>query len=151
MTENTEPTTATLTEIVLPGIAEPDGVRVKQRAIPSPGKGQVLVQMEATGVSFAENAMRRGRYPGQPKFPFVLGYDQVGTVTAAGPGVDRQRVGQRVAAVTKTGGWSTHQVLDARDAITVPHELDPAAIESVLVNGITAWQMLHRAIVKTCG
>jgi NADPH2:quinone reductase len=100
--------------------------------------------MLATGVSFAENAMRRNRYPGQPKFPFVLGYDVVGTVTATGPGADTALIGRRVAAVTKTGGWSTHVLLDADHVIPVPETIDPAAIETVLVNGITAWQMLHR-------
>jgi NADPH:quinone reductase-like Zn-dependent oxidoreductase len=102
------------------------------------------VQMLATGVSFAENAMRRNRYPGQPKFPFVLGYDLVGTVTAVGPDVDRTLVGQRVAAVTKTGGWSTHLLIDARNLVRVPETVDPADIEAVLLNGVTAWQMLHR-------
>jgi NADPH:quinone reductase-like Zn-dependent oxidoreductase len=88
--------------------------------------------------------MRRNRYPGQPKFPFVLGYDLVGTVTAVGPQVDPALMGQRVAAVTRTGGWTTHAVLDARTLVPVPDGVDPAEAETVVVNGITAWQMLHR-------
>jgi NADPH:quinone reductase-like Zn-dependent oxidoreductase len=136
---------ATLTEVVLRGVVEPDGLVIHRRPIPIPAKGQALVQMLATGVSFAENSMRRNRYPGQPKFPFVPGYDLVGTITAVGPDVGPTLVGQRVAAVTKTGGWSTHLLIDARDAVRVPETIDPADIEAVLVNGITAWQMLHRA------
>jgi len=136
--------TSTLTEIVLPGVVEPDGLIIRQRPIPTPGKGQALVEMLATGVSFAENAMRRNRYPGQPKFPFVLGYDLVGVVTATGPGVDASLVGQHVAAVTKTGGWSTHVLLDARDLVAVPGNLDAADVETVVLNGITPWQMLYR-------
>ncbi len=45
---------ATLTEVVLPGVVEPDGLIVQERAIPDPGKGQALVEMLATGVSFGE-------------------------------------------------------------------------------------------------
>ena len=45
--------------------------------------------MEATGVSFAEQQMRRGRYYDQPPFPFVPGYDLVGTVTRSAPGSTR--------------------------------------------------------------
>ncbi|MBV9196370.1 MAG: zinc-binding dehydrogenase [Solirubrobacterales bacterium] len=142
-TPATDPTT-TLTEIVLPGVVDPDGLIVNHRPVPIPASGQALVELLASGVSFAENAMRRGRYPGQPKFPFVLGYDLVGTVTDVGPRIDRSLVGQRVASVVKTGGWSTHTVHDTRDLIPVPETLDPAAIEAVLLNGITAWQMLHR-------
>ena len=137
-------TAATLTEVVLPGIVEPDGVIVRERRVERPQKGQALVELLASGVSFAENAMRRGRYPGQPKFPFVLGYDLVGTVTAVGAEVDAGLVGRRVAAVVKTGGWSTHALLDADDLVPVPESLDPAELESILLNGITAWQMLHR-------
>jgi NADPH:quinone reductase-like Zn-dependent oxidoreductase len=135
----------TLTEIVLPGLVEPDEVLVRHRPVPIPGAGQALVEMRATGVSFAENSMRRGRYPGQPRFPFVPGYDLVGDVLAVGEDVDRGLVGRRVAAVTKTGGWTTHAVLDARDLIVVAEDLDPGEVETVLLNGVTAWQMLHRA------
>lgn len=140
----------TLTEIVLPGVVEPDGLIVQHRPIPTAGDGEVLVEMRATGVSFAEQGMRRNRYPGQPKFPFVLGYDLVGDISAVGHGVDPSLLGQRIAAVTKTGAWATHVVLDARDVVPVPEGADSAEVETLVVNGITAWQMLHRkARVKT--
>ena len=93
----------TLTEVVLPGVVEPDGLIIQERPVPTPGDGQALVEMQAAGVSFAEQGMRRNRYPGQPKFPFVLGYDLVGVVAAVGAGVDPALVGRRVAAVTKSG------------------------------------------------
>jgi NADPH:quinone reductase-like Zn-dependent oxidoreductase len=134
-----------MTEVVLPGLVEPDGLLVREAAIPSPAAGQVLVRIEASGISFAEQAMRKGRYPGQPKFPFVPGYDLIGTVAATGAGVGTPRVGTRVAAITKTGGWSTHAVIAAEDAVPVPAGLEPAEAETVVVNGVTAWQMLHRS------
>jgi NADPH:quinone reductase-like Zn-dependent oxidoreductase len=140
---SSEPTVH-LTEVVLPGVVEPDGLVVNQRPVPVPSDGQALVEMLATGVSFAERGMRRNRYPGQPKFPFVLGYDLVGVVTAVGPDADPTLVGRRVAAVTKTGGWTTHALVDAHDLVALPDGVDPAEAETVVVNGITAWQMLHR-------
>jgi NADPH:quinone reductase-like Zn-dependent oxidoreductase len=142
-TPATDPATP-LTEIVLPGVVAPDGLIVNHRPVPVPARGQALVELLATGVSFAEQGMRRNRYPGQPKFPFVLGYDLVGTVTAVGPQVDAALVGRRVAAVPRTGGWTTHAVLDARTLVPIPDGLDPAEAETVVVNGITAWQMMHR-------
>lgn len=135
---------AKLTEIVLPGVVEPDGLVVRERPIPTPGEGQALVEMQATGVSFGEQGMRRNRYPGQPKFPFKLGYDLVGVVTAVGPKVDPGLVGRRVAAVTKIGGWTTHALLEARTLVPIPGGVDAAEAETVVLNGITAWQMLHR-------
>ncbi|MEU5382726.1 medium chain dehydrogenase/reductase family protein [Kitasatospora cineracea] len=133
-----------LVEIVLPGIVEPEGLRVRRSPLPQPGPGQVLVAVEATGVSFAEQQMRRGRYYDQPPFPFVPGYDLVGTVTATGPGTDPALAGRRIAALVKTGGWASHVLLDPADTVDVPDGLEPAAAETAVVNGITARQLLHR-------
>ena len=132
------------TEVVLPGLVEPDGFQLRQRTLPAAAPREVLVTVEATGISFAEHAMRLGRYPGQPKFPFVPGYDLVGTVTGVGAGVDDALLGRRVAAMTKTGGWATHAVLEAADVVPVPAGLDPGEVETLVVSGLTAYQMLHR-------
>ncbi|MFI5955935.1 medium chain dehydrogenase/reductase family protein [Cryptosporangium sp. NPDC051539] len=137
-------TTRTMTEVILPGIVEPDGLVVQQRPVPAPGRGQVRVAVEASGVSFAEQQMRRGKYYDQPPFPFTPGYDLVGTVAATGPGVEEAMTGRRVAALTKIGGWASDAIVDAGDLVVVPDGLDPADAETVVVNGITAWQMLHR-------
>ena len=137
------------TQIVLPGIVAPSGLQVRQVKIPVPGANQVLLQMEASGVSFAEKAMRRGRYPMQPKFPFVPGYDVVGTVLAVGPDGDRSMIGRRVAAALKTGGWATHVLVPADEIVAVPEGVAATDAETVIVNGITAWQMLYnKAQVK---
>ncbi|KPH97031.1 NADPH:quinone reductase [Actinobacteria bacterium OV450] len=132
------------TEIVLPGKVEPEGLELHRGPVPTPAAGQVVVAMEATGVSFAEQQMRRGRYYDQPEFPFVPGYDLVGTVQAVGRGVDPGLLGRRVAALTKTGGWASHVALDAADVVEVPDGVGAAEAETAVVNGITAWQMLHR-------
>lgn len=131
-------------EVVLPGTVEPEEFELRRGPVPAPGPGQAVVRMEATGVSFAEQQMRRGRYYDQPPFPFVPGYDVVGTVQVVGDGVDTALVGTRVAALTKVGGWSSHVLLDAADLVEVPAGLRAADAETAVVNGITAWQMLHR-------
>lgn len=132
-----------VTEMVLPSIGEPETLQVRQRELPPLGAGQALIRVEATGVSFAEKSMRRGRYPGQPTFPFVPGYDLVGVVTDLGAGVAEVAVGQRVAAVTKIGGWADYVVLPAADLVPVPDGVSAVDAETAGVNGVTAWQMLH--------
>ncbi len=134
----------TTTAVVLPGVVDPEGLQVTTRALPAPGPGQARLAVEATGVSFAEQQMRRGRYYDQPPFPFVPGYDLVGTVTAVGPGADPALVGRRQAAVTRTGAWASDVVVDAGDLVPVPDGVDPAEAETLIVNGLTAWQLLHR-------
>jgi NADPH:quinone reductase-like Zn-dependent oxidoreductase len=136
--------TEQLTQVVLPGKVEADGFVLEHAPVPTPGEGQVLVAVEASGISFAEQQMRRGRYYDQPPFPFVPGYDLVGTVRSTGDGVDPALRGRRIAALTKTGGWASHVVVDADKLVTVPDGLSAVDAETVVVNGITAWQMLHR-------
>ncbi|MET7453494.1 medium chain dehydrogenase/reductase family protein [Streptomyces sp. NPDC005574] len=145
------PPGVTATEVVLPGKVAPSGLRVALRELPAPTAGQALVRVESTAVSFAESAMRRGRYFGQPPFPFVPGYDLVGVVEAVGPGVDRALIGRRVAALTKTGGWSTAVLLTAADLVDVPEGVDPDEAETLIVNGLTAYQMLHRSAKVRAG
>ncbi|MFE2752743.1 medium chain dehydrogenase/reductase family protein [Actinosynnema sp. NPDC059335] len=130
-------------DVVLPGEVEPDGFELRRRPRPVPGPGKALVRVEATGVSFAEQQMRRAKYYDQPPFPFVPGYDLVGTVAEVGPGVDAALVGGRFAALTKVGGWTSHALVDAADLVPVPAGVDPAEAEAVVVNGLTAWRMLH--------
>lgn len=94
--------------------------------------------------------MRRGRYYDQPAFPFVSGYDLVGTVLATGEGVEPSLAGTRVAALVKVGGWASHALVDAADTVKVPDGVGAAEAETLVVNGITAWQTLHRkARVRT--
>lgn len=133
-----------LVEVVLPGKVEPEGLEIRHGAVPTAGPGQVLIRMEATGVSFAEQQMRRGRYYDQPPFPFVPGYDLVGTVLETGEGVQPGLAGTRVAALVKVGGWASHVLVDAADVVAVPEGIGAAEAETVVLNGITAWQMLHR-------
>jgi NADPH:quinone reductase-like Zn-dependent oxidoreductase len=129
--------------IELPGIGEPETLRTITRELPDPGPGEAVVRVEATGVSFAEQQMRLGKYYDQPPFPFVPGYDLVGVVERVGAGV-ALAPGRRVAALTKTGAWAERVVLPAADLAPVPDGVDPVDAETAIVNGLTAWRMLHR-------
>lgn len=144
MTKNTEARAATGTEIVMPRRGGPEVLTVAPRQPRILEPGQVMVRVEATGVSFAEVQMLKGRYFGQPKFPFVPGYDLVGTVEEVGENVGDELLGSRVAALTQTGAWVDRAALDAKDLAPVPNGLDPAEAVAAITNGVTAWQMVHR-------
>ena len=133
-------------EIVMPREGGPEVLEVARRDAPRrPKAGEAVVRVEATGVSFAEVQMLKGRYFMQPKFPFVPGYDLVGEVESVGEGVDGRLVGQRVAALTETGSWAERVALDAKNLAPVPDGLDSADAVAAVTNGVTAWQMIHRA------
>jgi NADPH:quinone reductase-like Zn-dependent oxidoreductase len=130
-------------EIVLTDRGGPEKLRINDADSPAPSKGQVRVRVLASGVSFAEVQMLSHRYPRQPKYPFVPGYDLVGEVTAVGPGVTNVVPGDRVAALTVTGAWRTHVVIRATRVVPVPAGVDAGLAAAATMNGVTAWQMVH--------
>lgn len=117
----------------------PDVLRVEASQPPTVGAGQVLVKVEAAGVAYADVLMRRGMYPETPALPFVPGYDVVGRVVA-GP----LPAGSRAAALTVTGGYATHVLVPAKAAVPVPENVDPAQAVALVLNYVTAHQMLYR-------
>lgn len=112
------------------------------RVDPAPGEARVKVL--ATGVGYTDVLMRRGYYPYRPAFPFVPGYEVVGTVDAVGPGVTNVAPGQRVAALTVHGGYAEYLYRGADELVPVPDGLDPAEVAGVILNYVTAYQMIHR-------
>ncbi|HEX6343454.1 zinc-binding dehydrogenase [Umezawaea sp.] len=139
-----------MTRIVVRRPGGPDALLLERVAVPVPGTGEVVIAVEAAGVAFGDVQLRQGRFPGT--LPVVPGYDVVGRVSAVGHGVDGVAVGQRVAALTVTGGYATHAVARAALAVPVPDGLDAAAVTALVLNYLTAWQMLHRvARVETGG
>jgi NADPH2:quinone reductase len=128
----------------LTGLGGPERIERRTGQTSAPGTGRVLVRMEASGVSFAEVQMLRGSYPLQPRFPFVPGYDLVGTVAETGAGVPGSLAGTRVAALTRTGAWREYVDVPAKHLVTVPDGLPAPDAEALITNGVTAYQMLHR-------
>ncbi|MBB6669882.1 zinc-binding dehydrogenase [Cohnella nanjingensis] len=86
-----------------------------------------------------------------PKPPFVPGYDIVGRVLHIGPSVTTVRPGDRVAALTLHGSYAEIVYLPESDLYPVPEELDPAEAVAVILNYMTAYQMLHRTAEAKAG
>lgn len=111
----------------------------------NPAAGELRVRVRATGVGYTDVIMRRGQYPYRPDFPFVPGYEVVGVVDAVGADVKGFAVGDRVAALTVYGGYAEYLTRAAADFVKVPDGLDDAEVAAVILNYVTAWQMIHRA------
>jgi NADPH:quinone reductase-like Zn-dependent oxidoreductase len=86
--------------------------------------------------------MRRGLYRPVPPLPYPPGYDIVGVVETAG---SIFRVGQIVAALTVTGGYAQYLNIAESELVVLPDGLDPAEAVCLILNYVTAWQLLHRA------
>lgn len=115
-----------------------------------PGSGEVRVSIEAVGVAYADVVMRQGLYSLQP-VPVTPGYDFVGRITQLGPKVEGFVVGQRVAAVTIAGSYATQRNVGARWLVPAPENADAASLVAATLNGLTAWQMLHRIVTPEVG
>ena len=72
-------------------------LEIQELPVPTPGPGQVLVRMEASGVCHTDIHAAHGDWPVKPTPPFTPGHEGVGVITRVGVGVPESRVGQRVA------------------------------------------------------
>ena len=110
-----------------------------------PKPGELRIRVRASGVGSTDTIMRTGYYPYRPPFPFVQGYEVIGDVDALGAGVTGFTVGQRVCALTVYGGWGEYLCREADNFIPVPEGLDDAEVIALILNYITAYQMIHRS------
>src|SRR5258705_9128967 len=108
-----------------------------------PTAGQVRIAVRAAGVNFADHLARVGLYPDAPKPPAVVGYEVAGTIETVGDGVDPARVGERVFAGTRFGGYAEIVNVQATDAVPLPDALSFEQGAAIPVNYATAWAALH--------
>lgn len=117
----------------------------QERDIPHISDTQVLVEMKATTVSSADQLIRTGtfRHFMPTQFPYVLGVDITGIVVATGKKVTRVQTGDRVIAVSRTGGgYAEHVAVEESDLAVITQSLSDAEAASVSASGMTAWQAL---------
>ncbi len=99
---------------------EPSVLKLEDVAPPTAGPGQVLLNVKAASVNFADIVMVQGNYQTKPSFPFAPGLEGAGTVAAIGDGVTGFAVGDRVLAKLAYGGFADQAVARAQDCYSVP-------------------------------
>ncbi len=118
---------------------------IKEVATPEPQAGEILIQTEAVGINFMDIMQRKGTYPMSGKLPFVLGSEVVGRVAKVGAGVSFKE-GDRVGVLLSNfGAYSEFVVAPAASAIPIPEGVDPAAVTALMIQGLTAYGLLHNA------
>jgi NADPH2:quinone reductase len=132
------------TRIIVTHYGGPDALQVVEEECPEPKHGEVRVRVLAAGVSLPDVMAREGVHPETPAVPFTPGWDLVGVVDRLGNGVSGIEPGERVAAMPIHGAYAEFVCLPKRELIPVPLGLDAAEAASLVLNYITAYQMLHR-------
>jgi NADPH:quinone reductase-like Zn-dependent oxidoreductase len=125
--------------VEIPRYGPPSVLHVIERPDPVAAPGQVIVDVAACGVNFADTLARIGLYADAPKPPMVVGYEVAGTIASVGEGVDAARVGERVMAGTQFGGYASAVAVPATDAIRLPDRLSFEQGAAIPVNYSTAW------------
>jgi NADPH2:quinone reductase len=133
------------THIIVTHYGGPDALQVLEEECPEPKDGEVRVRVLAAGVSLPDVMAREGVHPETPAVPFTPGWDLVGVVDRLGAGTSGIEPGQIVAAMPIHGAYAEFVCLPQRELIPVPPGLDAAEAVSLVLNYVTAYQMLHRS------
>jgi len=133
------------TRIVVSHYGGPDTLQVLEEECPEPKAGEVRVKVLAAGVGLPDVMAREGIHPETPLVPFTPGWDLVGVVDRLGDGTSGIEPGQTVAAMPIHGAYAGFVCLPQHELVPVPSGLDAAEAVCLLLNYITAYQMLHRS------
>jgi NADPH:quinone reductase len=128
--------------VVVNSFGPPEVLEYEDLPEPRPAPGQVLIDVAATGVNFADVMARRGRYHGGAAPPFVPGLDVAGTITAVGAEVSGLQVGQRVAAFPAGGSYAEQVLADPVLVYALPEGVDFETAAAFPTVGVTAYNLL---------
>jgi NADPH2:quinone reductase len=130
--------------IVVSRYGGPDALQLIEESVPEPNAGEVRVKVLAAGVAMPDVMAREGIHPETPRLPYTPGWDLVGVIDALGDRVAGFEPGQPVAAMPISGSYAEYVCLKSQELVRIPDGLDPAEAVSLVLNYITAYQMLHR-------
>jgi NADPH:quinone reductase len=134
------------TRIVVTHYGGPEELRVVKEECPEPKRDEVRLRVLAAGVCLPDVMMREGIHPETPPLPFTPGWDLVGVVDRLGEGASGIETGQIVAALPISGAYTEFICMAQRELVPVPAGLDPAEAVSLVLNYVTAYQMLYRSV-----
>lgn len=125
----------------------PLGAVLAVREVPGAGSlapHEVSVRMIAAAVNPSDAVTVSGAYASRITFPFVPGFEGVGVIERAGPGVPEQMIGRRVLPIGSAGCWAERKQTPLSWCIPVPEDLPDAAAGTAYINPLTAWLMVER-------
>jgi len=125
--------------IEIEGNGGPEVLRLAERAVPLPDRGEVLIEVKAAGLNGADLAQRRGVYPPPPGASDIPGLEVAGFVKALGQGVSGLAEGDRVCALLTGGGYAEFCTAPAGQVLKLPDNIDFAAGASLIEAMATVW------------
>jgi NADPH:quinone reductase-like Zn-dependent oxidoreductase len=136
---------AKIKKVLITEFGGEDKLAIVEGDIPEPAAGEVQIAVEYSIVSGSDVNMRRGTYPFQKKAPLTPGYSVVGKVRTNGQGCSQFQVGERIACLSKYDGQAELINLPERFLVPVPKGADPKLAVALVLDWVTAYEMLHHA------
>jgi len=97
-----------------------DGLSLGEAPVPQPAAGEVLIEVKATAVNYADSIMVAGRYQTKPELPFSPGLETAGVVAACGEGASGLKAGDKVMAILPYGGLAEFAVAPVAETWVIP-------------------------------
>ncbi len=119
----------------------PEVLRYEDVPDPSPGAGQAVVEIEASGVNFIDIYFRAGLYKTQ--LPFTAGQEAAGVVAAVGADVQSIKPGDRVAYCGVLGSYAGKACVAADRLVKVPDGIDMRTAAALMLQGMTVHYLTH--------
>jgi putative PIG3 family NAD(P)H quinone oxidoreductase len=120
----------------------PESMQIVEAARPSPGPGEILIEVHFAGVNGPDLLQRQGRYPPPPGASPVLGLEVAGSVAEVGPGVTEWKVGDWVTALVPGGGYADYCLTSERHALPIPKAMTLAQAAGLPETSFTVWANL---------
>ena len=108
---------------------------------PTPGPGELLVEVAVAGVNYIDTYQRQGIYP--MELPYVPGMEGAGRVREVGADVTEFAAGDRVAWCEPLGSYAELAVLPAAEVVPVPDGVSDEAAVGAALQGMTTHYLLH--------
>ncbi|MDA8019173.1 MAG: NADPH:quinone oxidoreductase family protein [Thermoanaerobaculia bacterium] len=110
---------------------------------PTPGPGEILIDVEAAGLNFPDLLIVEGKYQFRPELPFVPGGECAGRVAAVGEGVERLRIGDRVVGTAISGAFAEKMVVPESAATPIPDGMDTDRAAGITITYATSYYALR--------
>lgn len=117
--------------------------KIRKADKPQQNPNQVLIKVEAFGLNFADVMARLGLYKAAPPLPAILGYDVVGEIEAIGTNVNHVKLGDRVIALTKFGGYAEFALADKEVVYKIPNSFSAGVAVALATQYSTAYFLSH--------
>ena len=130
-------------------VGGPEVLKLVEVSLPQPGPGEVLLRQTAVGLNYIDTYHRTGLYP--VPLPSGLGIEAAGVIEAVGPGVSLSPGTRVVYCSGAVGAYAGHRVVPEALLVPLPDDVDDRLAAAMLLQGLTAWYLLHETYKITKG